>query len=198
MQRPAHCVDELIDLFNATFATSHNTRLVRGDGEPVYLPASNRCEYHRVVFAHGFYRSALHEIAHWCIAGKVRRQLADYGYWYKPDGRSVDEQRCFEQVECKPQALEWLFCLSAGHTFEVSVDNLAAVDPNATDAIAFQAQVAAQLAVYLDQGLPPRAARFAAALQQYYGQLQPVVSPNLGWQMLPEQIATSHQNNGVV
>lgn len=172
MKQPGHCTDSLIELFNRTFATSHNTRLVRGDSEPLYLPASNKCNYHRIIFAHGFYRSALHEIAHWCIAGKVRRQLADYGYWYKPDGRNTDEQRNFEYVESKPQALEWLFCLSAGHTFEVSADNLTTyAQPDQ-----FQARVEQQLEWYLTNGLPPRAAIFSHALQDYYGLPHPATA----------------------
>src|SRR5690606_39383874 len=53
-----------------------------------YLPASEPDGLARVVFAHGFFASALHEIAHWCIAGDYRRTLHDYGYWYCPDGRT--------------------------------------------------------------------------------------------------------------
>ncbi|MDI8993212.1 elongation factor P hydroxylase, partial [Salmonella enterica subsp. enterica serovar Anatum] len=41
----------------------------------IYLPADAQVPYHRIVFAHGFYASALHEISHWCIAGKARREL---------------------------------------------------------------------------------------------------------------------------
>lgn len=169
-------VEELIQLFDATFLTSHNTQLVRGNDEPIYLPASNRYPHHRVVFAHGFFRSALHEIAHWCIAGNVRRHIVDYGYWYQPDGRSHQQQRVFEQVERKPQALEWLFCLSAGHSFEVSCDNLAAEDPAAIDVAGFTAQVIAQLTWYAEHGLPPRAAVFAKALQQQYQQPDPFIA----------------------
>lgn len=168
------CVEDVIDIFDTTFLSSFNTQLIRGDDEPIYLPASNRYAHHRIVFAHGFFRSALHEIAHWCIAGPVRRQIVDYGYWYKPDGRSTDEQRVFEQVECKPQALEWLFCLSAGHAFEVSCDNLAAKDPAAIDIAAFTAQVERQLQTYLQQGVPQRAAMFASALQSFYNQPDPI------------------------
>ncbi len=53
----------------------------------------------RTVFA-----SALHEISHWCIAGKARRELVDFGYWYCPDGRDAMTQSQFEDVEVKPQA----------------------------------------------------------------------------------------------
>jgi len=77
-----------------------------------------------VIFAHGFYASALHEVAYWCIAGEKRRQLVDYGYWYCPDGRDIQTQHQFENVEIKPQALEWLFCVASDFPFNVSCDNL--------------------------------------------------------------------------
>ena len=168
------CIEDVIAIFDATFLPSYNTRLMLGDSDPIYMPASNRYPYHRIYFAHGFFRSALHEIAHWCIAGKVRRHIVDYGYWYKPDGRSLDEQRRFEHVECKPQALEWLFCLSSGHSFEVSCDNLAAENPAAINIEAFTEKVAAQLKSYVEHGLPERAALFATALQQFYRQPNPL------------------------
>lgn len=171
--RKTHDSNDLIALFNVLFETRFQTRLVSGSGEPLYLPATNRRLCHEVVFAHGFFRSALHEIAHWCIAGKVRRQLTDYGYWYKPDGRTLDEQLKFQQAELKPQALEWWFCLSAGHSFEVSCDNLAASDPDAIDVAGFTEQVRQQLLNYQRGGLPPRAEAFATALQSFYGQSCP-------------------------
>ncbi|MCC5880945.1 MAG: elongation factor P hydroxylase [Idiomarina sp.] len=175
-QSQFHQVKHVITVFNQCFAESMNTRLVLGEGEPLYIPASNRCSFHRVVFAHGFYRSALHEIAHWCVAGKVRRQLVDYGYWYKPDGRNATEQKAFEQVERKPQALEWLFCLAAGHSFEVSCDNLGASEPETIDGAAFARQVEAQLECYLRANVPPRAAIFAKALASFYGHRDPLGS----------------------
>lgn len=175
-QSQVHQVKHVIRVFNQCFAESMNTRLVLGEGEPLYIPASNRCSFHRVVFAHGFYRSALHEIAHWCVAGKVRRQLVDYGYWYKPDGRNATEQKAFEQVERKPQALEWLFCLAAGHAFEVSCDNLGASEPETIDGAAFARQVEAQLEYYLRGTVPPRAAIFAKALASFYGHRDPLGS----------------------
>ncbi|RUO25360.1 elongation factor P hydroxylase [Aliidiomarina minuta] len=168
-----HQSNDLITLFNDLFAPSFQTRLVSGSGEPLYLPATNRRDCHQVVFAHGFFRSALHEIAHWCIAGKVRRQLADYGYWYKPDGRNLEEQLRFQQAELKPQALEWWFCLCAGHSFEVSCDNLAASDPDAIDVAGFAEQVRQQLINYRSSRLPPRAEAFAIVLQSFYGQSCP-------------------------
>lgn len=161
------CVDQLITLFDDCFYDDFNTRLIKGDDEPVYLPANNTITYHRIIFAHGFFASALHEIAHWCLAGDKRRLLEDYGYWYNPDGRDKVQQNAFEKVEVKPQAIEWAFCLSCGLGFNVSVDNLDGYQP---DRHQFRGQVAGQALQYLCHGFPPRAQQFINALQQYYQQ----------------------------
>lgn len=161
----AHLVSDLIALFDAEFEPE-NTVLVRGEDEPIYLPADDDHPRHRVIFAHGFYASALHEIAHWCIAGAQRRLLVDYGYWYRPDGRDAAEQREFEQVEARPQALEWAFCIAAGKRFNVSVDNLSGI---AVDRADFQGKVLAELHAYHRRGFPPRAQRFLQRLHAFYG-----------------------------
>ncbi len=155
-------VDRLIALFNDTFSESWNTRLVRGDEEPIYLPADNNMPYHRIVFAHGFFSSALHEISHWCIAGEARRLQEDYGYWYCPDGRNEAQQAEFEQVEVKPQAIEWAFTLASGRRFQVSTDNLNGAEP---DREGFTRKVEAQLQAFIKDGFPKRAALFIEALQ---------------------------------
>ena len=74
-----HRYEDLIEIFNNTFLESENTILVKGDDEPIYLPADANSPHHRIIFSHGFFQSALHEIAHWCIAGRERRQLVDFG-----------------------------------------------------------------------------------------------------------------------
>lgn len=158
-------VEQLIEIFNITFAST-NTRLVRGNGEPIYLPADAICHFNRIEFAHGFYNSALHEIAHWCIAGAQRRKLEDYGYWYCPDGRDAEQQQAFEKVEIKPQAIEWALSVAAGRRFGVSTDNLNGVTP---DRKAFAKQVFMQLQTYLDSHFPPRAQQLIEALHQHYG-----------------------------
>ncbi len=112
----------LIDLFNTLFA-EQQVILARGDGEPEYFPAQDQ-QPARIEFAHGFFASALHEMSHWCVAGKERRGLSDFGYWYAPDGRTAAQQQAFERVEIKPQALECLFTLVCGRRFQVSQDNL--------------------------------------------------------------------------
>jgi len=161
-----HNPDDLIMLFNDLFRESHRTILVKGSDEPEYLPASEPDRLARVVFAHGFFASALHEIAHWCIAGDYRRTLHDYGYWYCPDGRTPEQQRAFEGVEVKPQAVEWLLSLAAGSRFHISVDNLAG-DGAANEQV-FRQNVCNQAAWYLEHGLPERAQQFFDALRCFY------------------------------
>lgn len=114
--------DWLIKLFNTLFA-EQNVILARSNDDPEYFPAKNN-QPARIEFAHGFFQSALHEISHFCVAGEQRRQLADFGYWYAPDGRTEAQQQAFERVEIKPQALECLFTLACGRNFQVSQDNL--------------------------------------------------------------------------
>lgn len=118
----AQKVDWLILHFNQWFSYS-NVTLLRGEHEPEYFPATGDAPA-RIQFAHGFFNSALHEISHWCIAGQQRRTLPDLGYWYAPDGRSQEQQALFEQVEIKPQAIEWLFSQAFARKFRISLDNL--------------------------------------------------------------------------
>ncbi len=112
----------LMDIFNALFC-HRNTVLVRGGDEPEYLAATHTTPA-QIIFAHGYFASALHEIAHWCLAGQARRQLNDFGYWYCPDGRDAQTQARFEKVEIRPQAIECLLTLATGRYFYVSQDNL--------------------------------------------------------------------------
>jgi len=156
---------DLIELFSATFFSRYNTQLVKGNDEPIYLPASEACSYHQIIFAHGYYASALHEISHWCIAGKERRLLEDFGYWYEPDGRDEQQQKVFESVEVKPQAIEWAFCIAANKKFNVSVDNLNGAE---ADVETFKASVYKQVQHYLQVGFPQRAQVFIDALARFY------------------------------
>ncbi len=158
--------ESLISLFNGLFSETLNTELVKGDDEPIYLPADTDHPKHRIIFAHGFFASALHEISHWCVAGAQRRQQVDFGYWYKPDGRTAQEQAEFERVEVKPQALEWLLSEAAGHKFHFSADNLGS-DIGASEQ--FKENVLSQVRGYLVDGIPERPAALIKALQRYYG-----------------------------
>ncbi|MDP2506735.1 elongation factor P hydroxylase [Oceanobacter sp. 3_MG-2023] len=160
---------DLIQLFDDLFFSAQNTRLIAGDSEPVYLPSDSEYAYDRIMFAHGFYASALHEISHWCIAGAQRRRLVDFGYWYEPDGRSAAQQREFEQVEIKPQAVEWLLSEACGRRFYISTDNLDG-DPVevAAGRKAFALAVWQQACHYYHHGLPERAEVLKNALLDYY------------------------------
>ncbi|MDP7591453.1 MAG: elongation factor P hydroxylase [Litorilituus sp.] len=160
-----HQYQDLILLFNETFFEQYNTRLVKGGDEPFYQPKNEHCSYHQIIFARGFYASAFHEIAHWCQAGKERRLLEDFGYWYIPDGRNEQQQKKFEQVEVIPQAIEWAFNVAAQKKFYVSSDNL---DGFQGDTKGFKENVFEQVTIYLQQGFPPRAQQFMNALAQFY------------------------------
>ena len=134
--------EQIVQLFNARFKVEYNTILIAGADEPLYLPAScsdesfshrsmiqggaSVCKLHRIFFTKDYVRSALHEIAHWVIAGSERRLQLDYGYWYRPDGRNELQQKEFERVEILPQAIEWLFCEACQIPFSPSLDNLKA------------------------------------------------------------------------
>ena len=102
------CVERLEQVFMRCFGSSLCTRLQGGAAEPLYQPATLEGDYHVLYYRADYFASALHEVAHWCIAGEIRRQQTDFGYWYAPDGRSPAQQRAFERVECRPQALEWM------------------------------------------------------------------------------------------
>ena len=131
---------------------------MRGEFEPEYFPASTNSPA-RIQFAHGFFNSALHEISHWTIAGDKRRLLPDLGYWYAPDGRTREQQALFEQVEIKPQAIEWMFAQAFGRKFRVSLDNLTG---DGGDGASFKDNVYAQVQAYFNgtAKLPCDAARF--------------------------------------
>ena len=174
-----HQYQQLIEIFDNEFFADFNTRLIKGDDEPIYLPADDEAPYNRIVFAHGFYARAIHEISHWCIAGKERRKLVDFGYWYCPDGRDAQTQSEFEVAEIKPQALDWLFCQAAGYPFNVSCDNLDGdFEP---DRVKFRRIVHGQVMEYLAQNsIPPRAARFINALQSFYN-TPPLTADQFPW-----------------
>lgn len=160
-----HRADDLIEIFNSLFLKTLNTELVAGDQEPVYLPASADYPHHRIVFAHGYFASALHEISHWCVAGPERRQVEDFGYWYKPDGRTFDEQAEFERVEIKPQAYEWILSISAGKHFHFSADNLASglgASPY------FKSQVLSCVEDRLNTGMDSRLKALSDRLRAFY------------------------------
>lgn len=160
-----HQYQDLISLFYKTFYQKYNTQLVKGGDEPLYLPADSNCDYHQIIFARGYYASAFHEISHWCQAGKKRRLLEDYGYWYMPDGRNEAQQKKFEQVEIVPQAIEWAFNVAAQRKFHISADNLNGYQADTTR---FKRKVYQQILIFLEQGFPSRANQFIESLAHFY------------------------------
>lgn len=164
-----HLSEDLIRLFNQLFLFSENTELIAGGEEPIYLPCSADYPHHRIIFSHDYFASALHEISHWCIAGAKRRQQVDYGYWYNPDGRTIDQQMEFAQVEAKPQALEWLLTRACGAPFFVSLDNLQGDVGNITP---FKQALLQQVKQFQQNGLSLRAEQLIVRLSQFYQQEQ--------------------------
>tara|TARA_B100000446_G_scaffold42376_2_gene38081 strand:- start:38203 stop:38796 length:594 start_codon:yes stop_codon:yes gene_type:complete len=161
---------ELCDVFHECFSDSHQTRVKGGGSEPIYRPKSDTQDHHLIVYSHDYAASALHEIAHWCVAGDQRRQLEDYGYWYAPDGRSREQQIEFEKVEVKPQSFEWMFSVAAGRSFRISADNLEA-GVGASES--FKEAIYEQVSIYCKQGLPARAECYLQALAQRSGRQSP-------------------------
>ena len=150
-------------IFHACFEDEYATTLEGGGDEPLYIASPDPGSApHRIVYREDYFASALHEIAHWFLAGASRRALDDYGYWYHPDGRSPDQQLAFEQVEARPQALEWILSEACGHAFHLSADNL---EGGAGPSARFAAAVEREKSRLEHDGLPPRAARFVRALR---------------------------------
>ena len=110
--------------FNKWVGKRYATRLQGGATEPYYEALNKAMGCAVIWYREDYVRSALHELAHWCIAGQDRRQRDDYGYWYAPDGRTESQQEAFFKVERLPQAIERWFCESLGVPFSVSLDNL--------------------------------------------------------------------------
>jgi len=120
---------EIAGRFNAFVGRAHGTLLVGGAAEPLYLPARPADGRSRAIIRYtlDYAQSALHEIAHWCVAGAARRMLADYGYWYVPPPRSAAQQAAFFAAETRAQALESVFADACGLKFQVSVDQTGAI-----------------------------------------------------------------------
>lgn len=170
---PVSRLDSAIRLFSRHFEHQYRTRLVSGGQEPMYITARSPSDFHQIVFTRDYLSSALHEVAHWCVAGEERRKMDDYGYWYAPDGRSNIQQQAFERVEVRPQSIERIFAYALGHGFRVSADNLD-LDNRPSDE--FVCAIQAQTIRYCEEGLPLRARCFAYALAAYVGGSDPLCS----------------------
>lgn len=162
-------VRSLEQVFCECFRDSDNAILQGGYSEPLYQPAASAGQHNVLRYREDFFASALHEVAHWCIAGSARRKQADFGYWYAPDGRNESAQRAFENVEYKPQALEWFFAKACGYRFRISVDNLNAHPPQSTGEATFEQRVVKQAQYWVEHGLPSDGFRFFKALCRKFG-----------------------------
>lgn len=162
-----HNCQDLIAIFNDLFEQSENTILIGGALEPMYKPCDADHPCHRVIFTRDYFASALHEIAHWCLAGAERRKLVDYGYWYYPEGRTPEQQAQFEQAEVKPQSLEYLFSRAAGSRFIPSRDDFRPDTYGAAEV--FADNIMQQAREYERHGLPERAGIFVERVAKFYG-----------------------------
>jgi len=147
------------------FYREFNTELVGGAPEPLYRPGSTTGPA-QLMYREDFPASALHEAAHWCIAGKARRQQEDFGYHYIAGPRTAAQQAAFFALELRAQCLEKQFAKAAGLDFLPSADNFQA------DLVAFSARIRAfepELSNWLVSPAGARARRFIACLQRRFG-----------------------------
>ena len=160
------------EIFAAEFSEAFGTELIGGAEEPLYLPAGPNSPVAKIFYRQDFLASALHEVAHWCIAGKARRAIEDFGYWYHPDGRTVAQQNKFELAEVTPQALEWMFSVACRKSFQISADNLTGDgdgDGEGDNDIEFRLAVVDQAQQWcLSDKIPVRGSQFLNALMEYY------------------------------
>jgi len=174
----------IVGVFDQIFGPSDATVLRGGAEEPLYQPGAGSGSA-IVYFRHDYLRSALHEVAHWCLAGSARRRVTDYGYWYTPDNRDEVRQAAFYQVEVRPQALEWIFCDTLGISFSVSLDNFGVTSED-IEARTFKRRAQLEKNKMLEEGLPARAYRFNGALDAIASANKPSLqSPSV---MAPESL----------
>lgn len=128
---------QIAGCFNSTLGLRYRVRLIGGAHEPLYQPGDP--DWALIRYKLDYPASALHELAHWCIAGHARRKQVDYGYWYDPPPRTESAQVRFAAVELPVQALESILARACERPFQVSVDD---VDGSPEFAAVFSAQVA--------------------------------------------------------
>lgn len=148
------------DVFNALFGASHRTVMEGGGTEPLYFPV-RAGQLARIVFTRDYAASALHEAAHWCVAGAARRRRVDYGYPYRPPPRDAPETIEFCNRELRCQALERVFSEAAGLRFRVSLDDLTTHPERVA---VFDRAVRCKALQLRRRGLPARAACLREAL----------------------------------
>jgi hypothetical protein len=154
---------KLISLFNAVFGTDFNVVINSDSDEPDYRASLEPNIPNLINFANGYCNSALHEIAHWVIAGDQRRSQHDYGYWYAADGRDSEQQKLFQQLEILPQAIEKAFCEAMQRPFKASLDNLNH-PVESSEIEKFEREIELKKCQLQQLGFPPRAQQFIDAL----------------------------------
>ncbi|HCY04275.1 MAG TPA: diaminobutyrate--2-oxoglutarate aminotransferase [Gammaproteobacteria bacterium] len=166
---------QIVQVFDQCFAQSHATRLVGGGAEPLYLPIAGS-DSAQLIFRADYAASALHEVAHWCLAGSVRRRKTDFGYCYIQPPRSSTEQAQFYRLELRSQSLEWHFSQAAGLVFTISTDNFSEDGAVDSDILELEKNFSRQLSqqheltqAWLGTFSGRRAARFIEALSQAHG-----------------------------
>lgn len=162
---------QIAGCFNRGLGRLHGVRLIGGAAEPLYEPGSEG-GIAIIRYTRDYPASALHELAHWCIAGARRRRLPDYGYWYRPPPRTDAEQSAFFRAELPVQALEARLAEAAGLSFRVSVDDLDRANALASSAVKkFEDSVLGLAADMVTQPVSSRAAAFEEDLRRYRRQL---------------------------
>ena len=154
---------DIVAVFTRCFRRSYATQLIGGAAEPLYQPAEAEHEPHRLYYRENFAASALHETAHWCVAGSARRTQVDFGYVYIEPPRTPAAQAAFFGAELKVQGLEELFCAAAGLEFVPSADQIG-VDLND-----FRQQLAehrSQVRQWMHNSSDQRAHQFEQALRR--------------------------------
>ena len=157
---------DIVAVFNQCFAQTYAVEMRGGADEPLYLPA-NLDKPAELIFREDFPASALHEAAHWCIAGEQRRKQPDFAYTYIAAPRSDAQQALFFASELRTQTLESVFAQAANVIFNPSADNL-------TVDVAVFASAIAQYRVKTDEWLNTQAGRRALTFCQALTELKEV------------------------
>lgn len=122
--------DELCEILIALLFEALPNLIIRGGADEPFYEASKTDTKATIHFRSNYPRSLLHELSHYCLAGKIRRTIDDFGYWYSPCGRNTDEQSLFEKVEARPQGLEKAMCEAIGIKFSPSLDDFSGNPPS--------------------------------------------------------------------
>ena len=95
------------------------------------------------------------------------------------DDELIQKQAEFENVEIKPQAIEWLLSTAAGFEFNVSVDNL---NGEQTCRFDFQQRVHQQVLTLINNGFNSRTEALLKALSHFYNTPWPMSAQQFNWQ----------------